>query len=198
MAPTLYHLERCPFCEKVRLALALDGLEYESRLIDPDDRSDLERLTGQPEVPVLVEEDGTALFEANHILRHLVQREGSTLMPEGRRDQALTWVLVDRADMVLKPLVSRIRRRRTPEGRPLNDSDVAALKGRLREELAVLEHVLERGPFLFGSHTTVADIAAHAFLSRLPADELDSVFRDRERVAAWYRHVREAAYGTAD
>lgn len=192
MARKLYHIERCPYCEKVRLALALEGLDYESALIDPDDRTEVVQVSGQEKVPVLVEE-GRVLLESNRILQRLVEQPESKLVPTSRRDQSLTWVLVDRADARLSPLFYRLRRRKDPDGRELSDEDLQVLRQRLQEELAVMEGILERGPFLFGERPTVADVAAHAFLNRLPRGERDTVTVDFPRICGWFDRVLEAA-----
>jgi glutathione S-transferase len=193
MPRTLYHIEECPFCEKVRLALALEGLRYESRQIDPNDRSEVERLSGQPKVPIMVEEDGSVILESNRIMQRLVSAPESALVPPSRRDQALTWVLVDRADARLAPICYRLKHHSDPEGNSLTDEDLSVLRNRLKEELAVMEGILERGPFLFGERPTVADVAAHAFLNRLPEDERNPLVSQLARVAGWYERVAEAA-----
>jgi glutathione S-transferase len=53
----LYRFAFSTNVERVSLALAHKGLEAESVWIDPDDRSEIERVSGQRLVPVL-EEDG--------------------------------------------------------------------------------------------------------------------------------------------
>jgi glutathione S-transferase len=193
MARTLYHIDDCPFCEKVRLALALEGLEYESRQIEPADRSEVQRVSGQGKVPVLVEDDGSVVMQSNKIMQRLVSSPDSVLVPSSRRDQALTWVLVDRADAILAPISYRLKRRRDPEGNALSEEDLNVLRRRLREELAVMEGILERGPFLFGERATVADVAAHAFLNRLPEDERVPLLAKLDRASGWYQRVAQAA-----
>jgi glutathione S-transferase len=123
----------------------------------------------------------------------LVSAPDSVLVPSSRRDQALTWVLVDRADAILAPICYRLKRGRDPEGNELTEEDLSVLRRRLREELAVMEGILERGPFLFGERPTVADVAAHAFLNRLPEGELAPLLAELDRAAGWYERVAEAA-----
>lgn len=192
MTRRLYHFEACPFCEKVRLALVLEGLPYDSVLVNPDDREETRKVSGQEEVPVLV--DGTeVLSDSTTILRYLAGRPGSKLLPEARRDQALTWVLVDRSDAVLAPITSRLHRGKEPGGRPLPDHDVQVLERKLETELAVLEGILERGPFLFGERPTVADVSEHAFINRLQRGTGWKVPDPLVRVGAWFDRVAKAA-----
>jgi glutathione S-transferase len=193
MPRTLYHIDGCPYCEKVRLAMALEGLAYDSKEIDPDDRSEVERVSGQGKVPVLVEEDGSVIMRSNSIMQLLVSAPGSVLVPSSRRDQALTWVLVDRADAILAPICYRLKKLHDPEGGELTEEDLSVLRRRLGEELAVIEGILERGPFIFGERPAVADVAAHAFLNRLPEGERTPLLAELDRAAGWYERVAQAA-----
>lgn len=191
MPIALYHLNECPFCEKVRLAFGLERIDYESLVIDPGDRSEVEKISGQPLVPVMIDVDGTVIVESNRILRHLAATEKSRLLPPGRRDQTLTWVLVDRADVILSPICKRLTRRVDDDGSPLSDDDLRVLRRRLEDELAVIEGILERGPYLFGDHPTVADIATHAFLNRLPTEEVVPLIGEFPRLTGWYDRMFE-------
>jgi len=192
----LYHLNECPFCEKVRLAFGLERIDYQSLVIDPQDRGEVQKISGQPLVPVMVDNDGTVIVESNRILRHLAAIHDSRLLPPGRRDQTLTWVLVDRADAILSPICRRLTRRVDDDASPLSDDDLRVLRRRLADELAVIEGILERGPYLFGDHPTVADIATHAFLNRLPTEEVVSLIGEYPRLTGWYdRMIEDSKHG---
>lgn len=195
MARTLYHTEDCPQCEKVRLALSLERLPYESVSVDPSRVEILREISGQDELPVYVDDDGTVLHDSNRILQRLAGRPGSHLLPDGRRDQTLTRVLVDRADDILAPLIYRIACKEDPDGNALREDDLLVLERRLGEELAVLEGLLERGPFFFGDHPTLADICIHSLLSRLPRCGGRPLPDSFLRVSSWYERVEQAAAG---
>lgn len=66
----LYRAHWSTNCERVALALAHKDLEVESVLISYSDRSVVERVSGQPLVPV-IEEEGAVIFDSIAILRHL-------------------------------------------------------------------------------------------------------------------------------
>jgi len=191
----LYHLKECPYCEKVRLAFGLEQVDFQSLVIDPEDRGEVRTISGQQLVPVMVDNDGTVIVESNRILRHLAAMPDSRLLPPGRRDQTLTWVLVDRADVILSPICERLIRHVDTDGSPLSDDDLRVLRRRLEDELAVIEGILERGPYLFGDHPTVADIATHAFLNRLPAEEVVPLIGEYPRLTGWYDRMLEEARG---
>ena len=199
MAIALYHLKECPYCEKVRLAFGLERIDYQSLVIDPEDRDEVRKISGQPLVPVMVDNDGSVIVESNRILRHLAAMPDSRLLPPGRRDQTLTWVLVDRADVSLSPICKRLTQHVDDDGSPLSDDDLRVLRRRLEDELAVIEGILERGPYLFGDHATVADVATHAFLNRVPADEVVPLIGDYPRLTGWYdRMLHETRHGGED
>src|SRR5438093_1546358 len=69
-------LYRAPYStnvERVALALAYKGLAVESVVIDYGDRSAVQRISGQPLVPVL-DDDGTIVVDSMEIVRHLEAR----------------------------------------------------------------------------------------------------------------------------
>jgi glutathione S-transferase len=70
-------LYRAPFStnvERVALALAHKGLEVESVWIDYADRSPVERVSGQPLVPILEFDDGSVVYDSMQIVRVLEER----------------------------------------------------------------------------------------------------------------------------
>ena len=69
-------LYRFPFStnvERVALALAHKGIEVESVWVDPADRSEVVRISGQELVPVLVDGD-RVVADSTAILEHLEER----------------------------------------------------------------------------------------------------------------------------
>lgn len=71
----LYQLDQCPSCARVRdLLLELD-LACELVEIDPADRSEVERLSGQPWVPLLVDTAADVVLpESTDIIAYLRAR----------------------------------------------------------------------------------------------------------------------------
>lgn len=56
---TLYYLDGCPFCATVERKLDELGLEYDTREVprSRDQRTDVQEISGQTGVPVLVDEE---------------------------------------------------------------------------------------------------------------------------------------------
>jgi len=76
----LYQIEECPFCRNVRIKLAELELDYVSRYV-PKDRSlrdQVEELSGQRSVPVLVDpEAGEIIPDSEIIIDYLDKTYGS-------------------------------------------------------------------------------------------------------------------------
>jgi glutathione S-transferase len=111
---TLYHFTLSPFSRRVRLALALKGLEVELKdgRADPAYFEEAKRHWPLRSVPVLVESDGQALGDSTAIVHYLdgAYPEGPRLWPtsrEERRHALWTAQLVDGALNTLIDMATR-------------------------------------------------------------------------------------------
>jgi glutathione S-transferase len=144
---TLYDADRCPYCARVRIALAEKGIEYETVVIDLDDRpSWIYEKNPLGRVPV-IEEDAFVLPESAVINEYLEERYPEpALWPEDAAERAFGRLLVFRFDQLSKPYYAL---RREEEG----------ARERLEAELAKLNAVLDVRPYLSGREFGLADIA---------------------------------------
>ena len=74
MALTLYRLEGCPYCELVADRAEELDLDYESVWVEGlhSQRDEVKRVSGQRQVPVLVDDDyGATMAESERILDFL-------------------------------------------------------------------------------------------------------------------------------
>ena len=144
---TLYDADRCPYCARVRIALAEKGIEYETVEIDLDDRPAwIYEKNPLGRVPVL-EEDTFVLAESAVIDEFLDDRyPDPPLWPADPADRALGRLLVFRFDELSKPYYAV---RRGEDG----------ARERLAAALATLEAVLQEQEFLSGREFGLADIA---------------------------------------
>ena len=108
---TLYDAPRCPYCARVRIALAEKGLAYETVEVDLDDRPDwIYELNATGRVPVL-EEDGFVLPESVVILEYLEERHPEpALLPPDPGDRARVRLQVARFDHALGDAYYALRR----------------------------------------------------------------------------------------
>lgn len=73
----LYQFEGCPYCSKVRSKLTELGIDFIARQVDKNDRSRVEEVSGQTNVPVLVDPNtDTTMPESDDIVDYLEEHYG--------------------------------------------------------------------------------------------------------------------------
>ena len=84
----LYQAEWCPHSHRVRQRLTELGVDVVLRQVpaDPDDRGELERVSGSTEIPVLVLDDGWPVCGDDQIIEHLDADEHRAKALEEVRD----------------------------------------------------------------------------------------------------------------
>ena len=153
-------------CYKVKLMLHLLGREYQWLPIDilKGETQTAEFLAKNPngKIPVLELEDGTFLWESNAILNFLA--DGSEFIPnEPRlRTQMLQWQFFEQYSH--EPYVAVARFIQLYQGMPevrREEYEVCHVRG--HKAFRVMEHQLQRTPYLVGEQYTLADIALYAY-----------------------------------
>ena len=198
------HVYRIPFStnvERVALGAGHKGLELEWIDVDPADRSEVERISGQPLVPVLVE-DGRVVVDSTEILRYLEARTPDpALFPAEPSRRAAVDIFLDWFNRVWKRPPNGIDAERSKEAP--DQERIAALGHELTAALDIFENLLAGRDYLFGEFSA-ADCAAFPFLKyALLYDERDTeefhlILREfqplgdeHRNLAAWIRRVDE-------
>jgi glutathione S-transferase len=196
----LYRIAFSTNVERVALALAHKGLEVESVWLDPGDRSEVERVSGQPLVPVL-EVDGRIIPDSMTIVSYLEERHPERpLYPSDPASRAELEIFVEWFNRVWKLPPNEIEaelRRSDPDR-----AKIQALGDRMRGWQARFEAMLAGRDYLFGDELSAADCAAFPFLKyALLHDEDDDELFHRiladylapagPRVERWIRRVDE-------
>jgi maleylacetoacetate isomerase len=195
----LYRAHLSTNCERVALAVAHKDLEVESVLISYADRSVVERVSGQPLVPV-IEEEGAVIFDSIAILRHLDEHHPEPrLFPVDPTHRAEVDAFIEWFERVWKGAPNGIEEELA---KPEPDrTRVSMLAARMDAWLDWFEHLLAVQDFLMGDELSAADCAGFPFLKyargRDPADDepfhriLDEhqTVEDRPRLAAWIDRV---------
>src|SRR3954468_10261809 len=147
---TLYRARFSTNVERVALALASKGLGAESVWIEYSDRSLVERVSGQPLVPV-IDYDGEILTESMDIVRELDRRHPDPpLYPDDRRDEIEDFV--DWFDTSWKGPPNQIE---AELAKPHPDEAlIAELEHQMRQALDRFEEMLSRTPYLVGDTLT--------------------------------------------
>lgn len=197
---------RIPFStnvERVALALGHKGVAVEWVDVDPADRGEVERLSGQSLVPVL-EDGGTVVFDSTAILRYLEERHPEPpLYPADPARRAELDIFVDWFNRVWKRPPNELYVELT---RPEPDAArVDRLSLALAGALPLFDDLLGGRDYLFGDEFSAADCAAFPFLKYavLPLPDGDDepfhrILRERQpldgrhsRLRAWILRVDE-------
>jgi glutathione S-transferase len=173
---TLYDADRCPYCARVRIALAEKGIEYEPVEIDLSDRPAwIYEKNPLGKVPVL-EEDAFVLPESAVINEYLEERYPEpALWPSDAAELALGRLLVSRFDDLSKPYYAL---RRGEEG----------ARDRLDAILARLNAILDARPYLSGNDYGLADIAYVPWILRA-RDRMDVELHPYSALADWVERL---------
>ena len=149
---TIYDAARCPYCARVRIALAEKGVEHELFPIDLSDRPEwLYEKNPLGKVPVL-EEDAFVLPESSVIMEYLEERYPEpALLPADPAARGRVRLAIHRFDLNLGDAYYAFRRR--------EDDGVE----RLGHCLGLMERMTPVWPFEYG----LADIAYAPWLIRL-------------------------------
>ena len=186
-------LYRIPFStnvERVALALAHKGIEVEYVEIDPDDRGEVVRVSGQELVPVLVDGE-RVVADSPAILDYLEDRNPERpLYPADPARRAELRVFIDWFNQLWKRSPNLIF---AEEQKPEPDrARIAELEARIAAALTVFEDLLARRDYLFGDELTAADVTAFPFLKYAVLwDEGDEhrfheILRDAQRLNGRY------------
>jgi glutathione S-transferase len=193
---------RIPFStnvERVSLALAHKGLDVQWEDVDPRDRSLVERISGQPLVPVLADE-GRVVTDSTVIIRYLEELQPEpALFPRDEARRAELDIFLDWFNRVWKRPPNEIEAERS-ETDP-DKAQVDELGQELSGSRELFERMLAGRDYLFGEFTA-ADCAAFPFLKYgLIFDEDDTeefhlILREYlsldtryPRLEAWIRRV---------
>jgi glutathione S-transferase len=175
---TLYDADRCPYCARVRIALAEKGIEYETVEVDLEDRPAwIYEKNPLGRVPVL-EEDTFVLAESAVIDEYLDDRyPDPPLWPADPADRALGRMLVFRFDELSRPYYA-VRR-----------GEDGALE-RLDAALATLDAVLQEQEFLSGREFGLADIAYVPWILRV-RDRMEVELERFPALAEWVGRLEQ-------
>ena len=147
--------------ERVSLALAHKGLAVESIQVNPHDRSEVRRVSGQDLVPVIVD-DGKVVCDSMEIVRHLEERyPARPLYPSDAARRAEMLIFIDWFNRVWKRPPNDIE---TEMSKPSPDQKrIARLGGAITDSLELFEAMLSGREYLMGEFSA-ADCCAFPFL----------------------------------
>jgi glutathione S-transferase len=192
MALVLYDNPVSGNCHKVRLILALLGIEYERREMSVVDYSErlatLGGLSPTLNLPTVVLEDGRPLAESNAILWYFA--EGTEYLPEDRyeRGQVLQWMFFEQYKHEPGIAVPRFWDTIATEGlTPPPGLDARRADGLVA--LKAMERHLREHTYFVGGRFSIADITLFAYTHVAPEAGFD--LEPLPAIRSWLQRVEE-------
>ena len=140
------------------------------------------------EVPVL--EHGTRrLSQSGVILTYLAERS-SKFRPasEDERLEALRWIIFD--NQKVNGFLGPYRFLRTLARPPGDPAVLAFLKGRIDNNIAIVDKRLSTRPFILGERPTIADLSLVAYLYYPAAEFGFDIAAEHKHIAAWLDRIK--------
>lgn len=193
---TLYHLWLSPYSRKVRVALKEKKLDFELRIEKVwERRPEFLAINPAGQVPVFVDEDGTAIIDSSAICEYLeeVYPEppllGRTPPQRAEVRRLAAWFDLKFADEVMQNLVGeKVMKRLLGQGVPSSDA-IRAGTYNIHYHLDYIGYLIDRRNWLAGEEFSLADIAAGAQISAV--DYIGDVPWDRHpRAREWYARLK--------
>lgn len=194
--PELFHDPMSPFCRKVRVVLDELGVSFSLTREDASlQRDELLALIPAGEVPVLINDSGSALADSQAIVEYLqdIHKEPD-LLGKNPAERAETRRLVawfdgkmyhDVTRLIIEEKIHKWRQRR---GKP-DSAVLAAARGRLRLHLDDMERLLATRFWLAGERFSLADIAAASQISCI--DYVGDIpWSSSQATREWYARIK--------
>jgi len=195
----LYDKPECPFCFKVRIALAEQDRRFTHRPHDdPEAKAERERLSPTGTVPILVLDDGYVMTESNVIMEYLADT-GSGLLPEQPEARATARALAHFSDNTVGKAVREVifEKRGKPQAKWDWQRIEAGISAWREQCLPHLSDALGGNQYFAGSSYSLADAALTARFALAEAYGVD-VPAQYDNLRDWYaRMVRRPSFRTA-
>ena len=178
---------------RVALMLNLIGADWEPIFVDffngatrtPEYR---EKVNEMGEVPVLTH-GGRKLSQSGVILTYLAERSGK-FQPNGEdeRLEAMRWIIFDnqKVNGYLGPY-RFLRTLANPRGKP---DALEFLKGRITNNLAIVDKRLAARPFILGERPSIADLSLVGYLYYPPDEFGFDIAADHKNIGAGLARIK--------
>jgi glutathione S-transferase len=209
----LYRFPHSPYAHKIHLLLDLLGRRYTLVDVAYLDRQELVAATGgYVHVPVLVDDDGKAIFDSRRIAEALIAGPGGAALVPAGWDGPI-WAYADFIDGPVEDILFRLASPAVRAGFRRADERAmytvvkerkfgtgcvddwargrADLLARGRNVLAPTARTLATRPFIFGDQPTLADAALYGLFAMMSVDEGLAPALFGEAFPAWLARLQE-------
>jgi glutathione S-transferase len=198
MTRTLYYTQRSPYARKVRIFLAEKNLPCELKDTDILNKSpEFIKLSPIGKVPVLVDEDGTPIWDSTQIIEYLDETYPEpSFYPSDRAGRLHCRQLEELADTLADNAVNLWYQKR--KGDKADAGDAAKYQAAIDRLLPYLNEQLVSSTYLLGSTLTAADIAAVSAVGYYNLRLGEDWQQQYPHLAEWFKnlHRRESVEST--
>src|SRR3954470_23458821 len=190
----LYCFAQSGNCYRAALMLNLIGADWEPIFVDffAGGETRTQKYRGEVnemgETPVLAH-GAKKLTQSGVILSYLARRSGKFL-PQGEDEEleALRWIIFD--NQKVNGFLGPYRFLRFLAKPPGDPAVLAFLKGRIDNNLAIVDKRLSTRPFVLGARPTIADLSLAAYLY-YPAEEFGfDIPAQHKHIAVWLDRIK--------
>ncbi|WP_017718411.1 glutathione S-transferase family protein [Kamptonema formosum] len=189
MTRTLYYTQRSPYARKVRILLAEKNLPCELQETDIINKSpEFIKLSPIGKVPVLVDEDGTTIWDSTHIIEYLDDTYPQpSFYPSDRASRLRCRQLEELADTLADNAVNLWYQKR--KGDSADAGDAAKYAASIDRLFPYLNEQLASSTYLLGSTLTAADIAAVSALGYYNLRHGEEWQQQYPHLAEWFKNL---------
>ena len=191
MARVLYYAQRSPYARKIRISLAEKNLPCELIATDIVNKSpEFIQISPIGKVPVLVDEDGTTIWDSSLIMEYLDETYPEPAFYPSDRKQRLEcrkWEnLADTlADNVIALYLQNIK------GDKADPKDQAKYQAAINRLLPALNEKLAASSYLLGDSWTAADIATLCTLGYYTLRLGEDWQQQYPKLGEWFKNLHE-------
>ena len=191
MARVLYYAQRSPYARKIRILLAEKNLPCELIATDIVNKSpEFVQISPIGKVPVLVDEDGTTIWDSSLIAEYLDETYPEpSFYPSDRKQRLECRKLEDIADTLADNAVALWYQKL--KGDNADPKDIAKYQAAINRLLPVLDEQLTTSAYLLGKNWTLADIAAVSALGYYTLRLGDDWQHQYLRLGQWFKKLHE-------
>ena len=185
-----FYYRLAPNPRKIALFLEEAGVPYEAIPVDTrrgeQHSPEFRDLNPNDKVPVIVEEDGTVVFDSNAILLYLADKHGVFLPPAAQRGELLSWLMFVATGV--GPYNGQAVHFQTAA--PEFPYAINRYRREAQRHFGIADERLGKGPFMLGETYTIVDIALWGWT--IPFDRVmggSKTLDDYPNLKRWFETV---------
>lgn len=191
MARVLYYAQRSPYARKIRILLAEKNLVCEMKETDIANKSaEFIQISPIGRVPVLVDEDGTTIWDSTLIMEYLDETYPEpSFYPSDRKQRLECRKWEDIGDTLADNAIALWYQKL--KGENADPKDRAKYQAAMNRLLPVLDEQLTTSTYLLGKNWTAADVSALSALGYYTFRLGEDWQHQYLRLGQWFKNLHQ-------